>query len=156
MEFLAQFHPKVVHFPIALLLLYVLLESIGIIFKKEFYQKAAHLVLFLGVLGALAAVLTGEQAEEAFEYFNKASGELMEKHEYYANLTIWYFAILLVLRTVAVLGKKFTGIITYVFLVLALTGVYFVYWTGEMGGDMVYKHGVGTQYKIQMEEMEDE
>src|SRR5574339_63523 len=98
MEFLAQFHPKVVHFPIALLLLFVLLESIGILFKKEFYQKAAHLVLFLGVLGALAAVLTGQQAEEAFEYFNKASGELMEKHEYYANLTIWYFAVLLVLR----------------------------------------------------------
>ncbi len=106
MEFLAQFHPKVVHFPIALLLLYVLLETIGVIFRKEFYQKAAHLVLFLGVLGALAAVLTGKQAEEAFEYFNKASGELMEKHEFFATLTIWYFAALLVLRTAAVLVKN--------------------------------------------------
>jgi uncharacterized membrane protein len=154
MEFLAQFHPKIVHFPIALLLLYVLLEIIGVLFKKEFYQKAAHLILFFGVLAALAAVLTGKQAEEAFEYWNKASGELMDKHETFATITIWYFAAVLVLRTAAVLGKKFKGRILYIFLILAAAGSYFVFWTGEYGGAMVYKHGVGTEYKIHIEEQE--
>ena len=41
MEFLAQLHPKIIHFPIAFLLIYVLLEITGVITKKDFYLKAA-------------------------------------------------------------------------------------------------------------------
>ena len=148
MEFLSAFHPKVIHFPIAFLLGYFIIELLGIIFKKDFLSKAAHLLLFLGVLGALAAVLTGHQAEEAFEYWNKQSGELLEQHEMFANLTLWYFTGLLVLRTFVAFRKKFIGIVQYVILVLAMVGVYFVFRTGEHGGKMVYEHGVGTQYKI--------
>lgn len=154
MEFLSVIHPKIVHFPIAFLLGYFLFEALGIIFKKEFLSKAAHLLLFLGVLGALAAVLSGHQAEEAFEYWNKQSGELMEEHEFYANITLWYFAALLVLRTFVTLRKKFVGMVQYVIVVLALVGVYFVFQTGEHGGKMVYEHGVGTQYKIKQMESE--
>src|SRR5665811_2007510 len=87
MEFLSAFHPKVIHFPIAFLLGYFLFELLGIILKKDFLSKVAHLLLFLGVLGAVAAVFTGREAEEAFEYWNKQSGELLETHEMYANLT---------------------------------------------------------------------
>ena len=154
MEFLSAFHPKVVHFPIAFLLGYFLFELLGIILKKEFLSKAAHLLLFLGVLGAVAAVLTGREAQEAFDYWNKQSGELMETHEMYANLTLWYFAALLVLRTFVAFKKKFVGIVQYVILVLAMVGVYFVFQTGEHGGKMVYEHGVGTQYKIKQMESE--
>ena len=154
MEFLAAFHPKVIHFPIAFLMSYFLFELLGIVFKKEFLSKAAHLLLFLGVLGALAAVLTGNQAEEAFEYWKKQSGALLEEHEMYANLTLWYFTGLLVLRTFVAFRKKFIGIVQYIILVLAMVGVYFVFQTGEHGGKMVYDHGVGTQYKIKQMESE--
>lgn len=154
MEFLAQFHPKVIHFPIAFFLAYVFLESIGVIFKKEFFSKAAHLLLFFGVIGALAAVITGEQAEEAFEYWNKQSSDLVEAHELFATITLWYFTGLLVLRTFATVKKKFSGVIRYAFMVLAIIGVYFVYQTGELGGQMVYEHGVGTKYKINQMEAE--
>jgi uncharacterized membrane protein len=131
-----------------------LFEFLGIVLKKDFLSKAAHLLLFLGVLGAVAAVLTGRAAEEAFEYWNKQSGELMEEHELYANLTLWYFAALLVLRTFIAFKKKFIGMVRYVILLLALVGVYFVYQTGEYGGKMVYEHGIGTQYKIKQMESE--
>jgi len=154
MEFLAALHPKVIHFPIAFLLGYFLFEFLGIVLKKEFLSKAAHLLLLLGVLGAFAAVLTGRQAEEAFEYWNKQSSELLEEHELYANLTLWYFAVLLMLRTFISFKKKFVGIVQYVILVLALVGVYFVYEAGEHGGKMVYQHGVGTEYKIKQMESE--
>jgi uncharacterized membrane protein len=154
MEFLAAFHPKVIHFPIAFLMGYFLIELLGIVFKKEFLSKTAHLLLFLGVLGALAAVLTGHQAEEAFEYWNKQSAALLEEHEMYANLTLWYFTGLLILRTFVAFRKKFIGIVQYVILVLALVGIYFVFQTGEHGGKMVFDHGVGTQYKIKQMESE--
>jgi uncharacterized membrane protein len=154
MDFLSTLHPKVIHFPIAFLLSYFLFELLGVIFKKDFLQKSAHLILFLGVLGALAAVFTGREAEEAFDYWNKQSGELMEEHEMFANLTLWYFVALLALRTFLAFNKKFIGVIQYVVLLLAIIGVYFVFQTGDHGGRMVYEYGVGTQYKIHQMESE--
>ncbi|MFN4111664.1 MAG: DUF2231 domain-containing protein, partial [Ignavibacteria bacterium] len=50
MESFASFHPKVVHFAIALLLTYVLFEFLYLILKKDFLNKSATLILFLGVL----------------------------------------------------------------------------------------------------------
>jgi len=155
MEFLAQFHPKLVHFPIALLMAYLLCEFIGGVFKKDFFSKAAHLLLLLGVLGALAAVLTGGQAEDAFEYWNKASSALLEEHEFWANLTLWYFSGLLVIRTILVVKKKFNDMFRYIFILLAAIGAYFVFQTGDHGGRMVFDHGVGTKYKIQQMEKEE-
>lgn len=154
MEFLSAIHPKVIHFPIALLLTYFLFEVLTVVFKKDFLSKAAHLLLFLGVLGALAAVLTGRQAEDAFEFWNKQSSELLEEHELYANITLWYFTALLLLRTFLTFGKKFVGVIQYIIIVLAAVGVYFVFQTGDHGGKMVYQHGVGTDYKIKQMESE--
>jgi uncharacterized membrane protein len=73
MDFLAGLHPKVVHFPIALLLTYILCELIGVIFKKDFFSKTAHLLLLLGVIGAVAAVLTGNLAFSAYQNWNDAN-----------------------------------------------------------------------------------
>lgn len=151
MEFLAQLHPKIVHFPIALLSTYVLLEIIGVVFKRDFFSKTAHLILLLGVLGALAAVLTGNQAEDVAHLWLKQGANInvnaIENHSTYANITLWFFAALLVLRTFAVLKKKFTGYIKYAFVVLAIIGFLFIYQTGKLGGKLVYDYGTGTQLK---------
>lgn len=148
MDFLAQLHPKIVHFPIAFFLAYVLFELIGIIFKKDFFSKAAHLILFLGVLGAIAAVLTGNSAQQAARQLSKAGAAISMKaignHEDFANFTMWYFTGLLVYRTFLVLKKNFTGKIKYLFILLALIGSFLVYQTGELGGKLVYKYGIGT------------
>ena len=155
MEFFAQFHPKIIHFPIAFLIVYLLLELLGAIFKKDFFSKTAHLFLFFGVLGALAAVLTGNLAEDAFEGWNKTTSAILETHSTYANITLWYFTALLVIRTFLVLRKKFSNLFRYIFCVLALVGSYFIYQTGEHGGEMVFQHGVGTQFHIKANDMRD-
>jgi uncharacterized membrane protein len=151
MEFLAQLHPDVVHFPIAFLLAYVLLEILGIILKKEFLSKTAHLFLFLGLLGLIAAVLTGNQAKDIAHNLSKKGVSIsfndINEHEDYANIALWFFAALLVLRTIAVIKKRFTGIIKYSFIVFALIGAFLIYETGEHGGRLVYKHGIGTDLK---------
>ena len=67
MEFLAGLHPQIVHFPIALLILYSIFEILGILLKKDFLQKSAYLLLGLGVLVSVAAVLTGNQAGASAE-----------------------------------------------------------------------------------------
>ena len=148
MESLSQLHPQIVHFPIALFIIYALLEFIGVIFNKDFFSKAAHLILLLGVLGAVAAVLTGNSAEDAARELSKAGAAIplqaIGDHSDYANITMWFFAGLLVLRTYVVLKKKFTGSMKYLFIVFAFIGVFLVYQTGLRGGRLVYKYGVGT------------
>ena len=148
MELLSQLHPKVVHFPIALLVIYALLETIGVLFKKDFFSKSAHLILFIGILGAIAAVLTGNSAVDTVQQLNKTKIiipiEAISEHMDYANFTLWYFAGLLVLRTFVVLKKNFSGSIKYAFVILSLIGVFLVYKTSEFGGKLVYKYGAGT------------
>ncbi len=151
MEFLAGLHPKIAHFPIVLFLSYVVLEIISAFSKKEVFSKVAHITLLLGVITAFLAVLTGQQAEELASKWDKA-GTIMPlkaigKHEDLANLTMWYFVAILIIRTFLVLKKKFTVNVKYIFVVLALLGTYFIYQAGEYGGKLVYKYGVGTELK---------
>ncbi len=151
MEYLAHLHPKLIHFPIAFLLIYMLLEITGVLTKKEFFQKTAHLFLLLGVLGAIGAVITGNQAADiASKWEDKGAiipFGLISDHEEFATITLWYFTGLLVLRTFFVLKKKFKGINQYLFILLAIIGGYIVYQTADLGGKLVYNNGVGTELK---------
>ncbi len=151
MEFLAGLHPKLIHFPIAFLYIYVLLETAGVLSGKSFFQKSAHLFLFIGVLAAIAAVVSGNQAADiAAKWKDKGAAipmDLISDHEDFATITLWYFSGLLVLRTYFVIKKRFQGAILYLFIILALAGAYFIYQTGELGGKLVYDNGIGTELK---------
>ena len=149
MEFLASLHPKMVHFPLALLITYSFLEILGAIFKKETISQAAYIILLLGIIGAIGAVLTGNQADEIAEmWFDKDVNiplGLISQHETYATISLWFFAVVLILRTYLIIKKKFIGTIKYIFVLLSIIGCYFIIQTGLKGGELVYKHGVGTE-----------
>lgn len=148
-ELLAAVHPIIIHFPIVLFLLYALFEISGVLFKKEYLIKGAFIILILGVVSAVIAVLTGNQAEELAESLIKVipSGleEAIEAHEEWATFTLWYFFIVLAGRTYFTVKKKFTGKLKYIFALLSLIGIFFIFQTGYYGGELVYKHGIGTQ-----------
>lgn len=159
MEFLGSLHPKIIHFPIALFIVYTFLETVGLIFKKAVFTKAAFIILILGIVGAFAAVLTGNQAEEIWKGWSSSSKSLLEEHETFATITLWYFFVVAILRTMFVINveirNKFhehASKLKMGFVVLALVGCYFVYQTGEHGGKLVYKHGVGVSVKPAVEQ----
>jgi len=143
-NFLAEIHPKVVHFPVALLTTYSILEIIGIVFNKEFITKSAFLVLCLGVVTSLFAVLTGNQAAANFVYWTDDSLALLNNHQSSATYLLWTSAIVCGLRIFAVIKKKFVGLIKYVFVILAIVILFIVFKTGSYGGDLVKKYGIGT------------
>ncbi|MCL4548657.1 MAG: DUF2231 domain-containing protein [Bacteroidetes bacterium] len=149
MEFLAGLHPRLVHFPIALFILYFFLETFGIVLSKEYLSKTAYIVLAAGVVTALGAVLTGNQAQDLAKQILKNNygsyGSSIDLHEEFATITLWYFFAMLVLRTYLVLKKKFSSKLKYVFIPLGLLGCYLIYITGVYGGELVFKYGIGTQ-----------
>jgi hypothetical protein len=94
-------HPIFVHFPVALLTVYALMELIR--FKKVtsqpywFYLKAVFLML--GGLGALVAVYTGDMAKSAVRSgnFNVAIqnfSQVVRVHENFADLSVAIFGLL--------------------------------------------------------------
>jgi uncharacterized membrane protein len=149
MEFLANLHPKIVHFPVALLVAYSFLEILGILIKKESISQTAYVLLLLGVIGAIAAVLTGNQADEVakmwFGRFKFNTAGLISLHETYATISLFIFTGILALRTYLIIKKKFNTKIKYLFIFLAIIGFYFIIETGMIGGELVYKRGVGVE-----------
>jgi len=141
---LAEIHTKVVHFPVALLATYSILEVIGIILKKEFITKSALLILCLGVVASLLAVLTGNQAATNFLFWTDQSKALLSSHQSYATFLLWLSAIVCGLRIFVVIKKKFAGLTKYIFLIFAVLILFLVYETGTYGGDLVKKYGIGT------------
>jgi uncharacterized membrane protein len=51
----------------------------------------------------------------------------------------------LFIRIYFTIRKKFEGIVTYIFIFLGLAGCILVYITGTLGGELVFRHGIGTQ-----------
>ena len=142
MEFLANLHPKVVHFPIALFLLYFIFELIGFFNKNKFKSITANIVLLLAVIASLVAVLSGNQAAEFAKINNLGlTGQVLQSidnHIQSANLTLWYFFSVLIIRTYLLLKQKFNNYVRFIFIVLAFIGCLFVVNTIYTGSILVY------------------
>lgn len=149
MEFFANLHPKFVHFSIALFSIYILLEFFYFFYSKEWLNKTVHLILILGIFLTIGTVLTGNQAEKSVLEIieNKATHvkEVLEEHEEYGTLVLWLFAAIAVFRTYILLKKKMTKKTQVILLLLAAIGGYLIFEAGEYGGELVYRHGVGTE-----------
>ncbi len=151
MEFLASIHPKVVHFPIAFLMLYPLMELIYLFTGKDFISKVAMLFLAIGVVGSLFAVLSGNQAFEFVRNWTNEGKEIFSSHQTFANLTVWYFSALLVLRYFLFVKKKLNSAIISVIFVLSLVGGYFVYQAGNYGGKLADQVVINSISNIEKE-----
>ncbi|MCL1630367.1 hypothetical protein M3N64_00150 [Sporolactobacillus sp. CPB3-1] len=129
-------HPLIVHFPIALLLLGSILQILSL-WKRDFFDKTALLLLSLGLLSGIAAFLTGDGAERfAREHWGNAYRSLVETHQFYAAATLLLFSIAIVLRLLYfIVPKKIFAVLIPIFCIL---GSIMLALTGHYGGQMVY------------------
>jgi uncharacterized membrane protein len=140
-------HPILVHFPIALLSIYAILECIR--FKK--FEIKAFLVI-LGSVASLAALASGPEgsAARAWTGFSPSQAfNLVETHSTCAGITTIVFAVLALSYIIMLLGKKYSvpafilkiGSFvqkTWVAVPLASIGLIAVLLTGGLGGAIVY------------------
>jgi uncharacterized membrane protein len=136
-------HPIVVHFPIALLVVGLLVDVAGLALRRDWLKKAGLLLLILGTLGAVAAARTGEGDEEAVEE-TPAVEEVLETHEDSGKLTMWFFLGVTVLRAGLTWWRKFPAAVHWIFTAIWVAGLVLLIRTAHYGGELVYHHGTGV------------
>ena len=170
---LAELHPIVVHFPIALLMTSVALDYASLVFRRWRLTEAATWCLVLGVPGAAAALLSGKISAGSVNA--EAAGNLLHLHKMFAVAASISFGSLLLARLIwlapRILGwagqarwsfaapvSRVDGrlrellpamyapaprLVIAAYLLASALSVFLLAATGYLGGAMVYHHGVG-------------
>jgi uncharacterized membrane protein len=136
-------HAMIVHFPIALVLVGFLFETIGLISKKDFFHKASFYILILAAAGAIVSYLTGHSAGEGME--SGSLGTAIEAHEEAALVTLWLIVAVAVVRLVIEFWKKSFAWLKITAFILLLGAVAGVARTGYLGGQLVFRHAAGVE-----------
>jgi uncharacterized membrane protein len=139
-------HPLVVHFPIALLFTAVGLDVVGwALGCNRSLRSVATALYVLGTLAIVAAYFTGRAAAETVWLPGMAHAAVKE-HWDWAFRTVWFFTILTAVRLVLLWRVRADPRPALIVLltVVGLLGVVLLGETGDRGGRLVYRHGVGV------------
>ncbi|CAL1239395.1 DUF2231 domain-containing protein [Candidatus Methylocalor cossyra] len=135
-------HPMIVHFPIAFLSAFLLLEVLGLLARSGALRQAASGMLYLGALGAVAAVAAGLIAADTVPH-GETVHRLMEWHER-LGLTVAFLSVVLALWR-ALSRARLSIMAEALHLFLAGIIVTCLLFGADLGGLMVYQYGVGVQ-----------
>ena len=134
-------HPLLVHFPIALLSSFFILEVLGCVFKKPQWREAASYFLYFGAVGAIFTVMAGFQA--AYTVIHSETVHLiMERHEHF-GITVMTLAIVLSVWRLKS-GVVLEGGAKYFFLLLSGLMCLLMVLGADLGGYMVYNYGTAV------------
>lgn len=136
----AHWHLVVNHLPIIFLIVGAIVMVAGLISKSEAVKRTACMIFIFGALAAIAAMATGEGAEEIVEKINGVTENYIETHEEAAET----FAVLsYMLGGLSLLGlwasfkqKSFSNIFSIVIVVFTLVVLFFGKQTGTTGGEI--------------------
>jgi uncharacterized membrane protein len=135
-----RIHAALNDLPPALLPVSVLLDLLGIYFKRESLKAAAFWTLVFGVLGTGAAIVAGLFAEEEVQHSDQAHA-IMETHETLAFIVLAIFGVLAIWRIVrrGVWSDREQPIA----LTAGVIGVAILLYASSLGGKLVFDHGLG-------------
>jgi len=146
---LAQFHPQIVHFVVALLFVGVALRIASLIPKLKFANHAAALLLLIGTGAAVLAVQSGTDAHGPVERIPGARALVVE-HEEVAKQAKNIFLAVAALELIGLgLARPSLGVDRYArvaqvaSVVAGLYGSLVLYHASEHGGELVYSYAGG-------------
>lgn len=142
-----DWHPLLVHYPIALWPVGFAVDLVAWVAKREEWHGFAYLLQALGAVAALAAVLSGNDAAGSYRDESGVQA-LIERHEDLATLTLVLFLVVVLGRLPLHLQKRLCGWKLKAWILAAGVGSGLVWVTGHYGGELVYEQGVGVgQYE---------
>jgi len=147
-----EFHPLVIHFPIALLIVAPLFALLAVFLRsgRRWLGLSALLLMALGTVAAFVAVETGEAAAAA-HHFTPRVEAVVEQHEelgetvrdLFTGLTVVYAAVLLLPPAVRRFeGQAATLVLNGVFLLAYAVCLVVLANAADLGGQLVHRYGV--------------
>jgi len=139
---MANIHPLVVHFPIAFLSAFFVMDLLGSLLQKESWRQLATGLLYLGTLAAGAAVAAGLMAEGSIEHGENVH-LIMGRHQLLGISVLCLSLVLSVWRLLS--GGMVNGVSNIIFIMFAAFLNLLLMLGADLGGLMVYKHGVAVE-----------
>ena len=135
-------HPKIVHFPVAMLILAGVCYLLHFFIKNQRLDRFGFFLHLGGTIATVAAIFSGNYAESTIVQ-TEAIHEIVEEHEFLGMLTGWSFGLLLVW---AYLRHKTKFMIEKVaFMLIFVLGLGILTIGAAHGGELVYEHGAGVK-----------
>jgi uncharacterized membrane protein len=136
-------HPRIVHFPVALLITAAAFGILALIFKskRSMFREVLIWDLTLGVAGTLVAIISGLIEEKTLAH-NDAIHSIMEAHKLLGFIFSGIFLVLwlwMIVRKSKMKTYEFTGVVV----ILIITAGLLAY-SAHLGGKMVYQEGAGV------------
>lgn len=144
----AQLHPQVVHFAIALLLVGLAFRIVSLTKWFRFTNYGATTLLLLGTLAAVVAVKSGDDAHGPVERIPGTRDLVIEHEEYGKSARNVFLGVALIELIALGFARKesLARHVTKVHVASALLGVFGaipLYEAAEHGGELVYNHAGG-------------
>ena len=137
-----NWHPMIVHFPIALLTLSVVVDLGALLAGRRSWHRVAYALVIAGTLGAAAAVISGNDA--AVPHRDSSLAEVVAEHEDFATVVLITFLATSLGRLPLFLRSRH-GWPLNLWIVLAVLGCGLLWLTSLHGGELVYEYGIGVQ-----------
>lgn len=142
------FHPQLVHFPIAFIILSFIFDLVGTLRKSKKWNQFGGFILLLAILSAFAALQSGGLSEETIKPMTTDLHEAVEEHEDLATTTFFFILILGIARAWLQLKGFFDSWLRWGYVVLMGTAVFLILRVGYLGGKLVYQHGAGVNRTV--------
>lgn len=140
---LDNIHPLLVHFPIAFLLTFFVVDLLGYLVKKPYWRELASYCLYFGAASSIFTVIAGFVAAYSVGH-NETVHEIMLRHQYLGISVLTLSVVLSFWRFKS--GVAIAGGANHFFLILSGLMCLLLLLGADLGGLMVYHYGtaVGT------------
>jgi uncharacterized membrane protein len=138
LQTLYPIHPKLVHFPIALVVSAMGMQGLGLILRKDFLRNGAWLMFILGVLSMSVVIWSGLVEADRLHL----NHPVLTAHKQFAFAAMWlslgFLPVLWIMRSKSNKVFQIAFLISLV-IISSLLGL-----AAHQGGRMVYEYGVGV------------
>lgn len=147
MPSIATFHPQVVHFAVALLVIGVLFRLLWFTGRLAFAGPAATALIVMGTLASVLAVKSGTDAHGPVERVPGARAMVIEHEEWgirARNIFLGVAALELIALALASRKPPVARVVAMGAAAIGVVGLGAIYEAGEHGGQLVYNYAGGV------------
>ncbi len=139
---MANIHPVLVHFPIAFLPAFFIIDLAGTLAKKSEWRSVASWFLYAGVITSMFTVISGFTAADSAKHGENVHG-IMETLELYGIIVLILAFVLSIWRLIR--GNSIRGAANVLFLIFSAMLCVVIMLGADLGGLLVYKYGVAVE-----------